>query len=166
MVKKIPQEVIEILQKLETAGFEAYIVGGCVRDLIMENPPAGGPKDWDITTNAKPEDILKIFPDSFYENKFGTVGIKVEPFIKNGNAGKKHDVIEVTTYRIESKYSDKRRPDKVEFAKTLEEDLSRRDFTINAIALRITNLQNYEPVQAIILRLLIYSMGRKILRKK
>jgi poly(A) polymerase/tRNA nucleotidyltransferase (CCA-adding enzyme) len=135
MLKKIPKEVIEVLQKLENAGFEAYIVGGCVRDLIVGKVP----KDWDVTTNAKPEDILKIFPDSFYENEFGTVGVKFEPFIKNGNIAKKHDVIEVTTYRIESKYSDKRRPDKVEFAKTLEEDLGRRDFTINAIALRITN---------------------------
>ncbi len=81
--------------------------------------------------------MQKIFPDSFYENEFGTVGVKVKPFIKNGNPNREHDVIEVTTYRIESKYSDKRRPDKVEFAKTLEEDLSRRDFTINAIALKL-----------------------------
>ncbi len=143
MVKKIPQEVIEILQKLETAGFEAYIVGGCVRDLIMENPPVGGPKDWDVTTNAKPEDILKIFPDSFYENEFGTVGIKVSNVhIKRRSGNRKHDVIEVTTYRVESKYSDQRRPDEVRFAKTLEEDLGRRDFTINAIALQLRILQN------------------------
>jgi len=137
MKNKIPKEVKNILQKLEQSGFEAYIVGGCVRDLLMENPPAGGPKDWDITTNAKPEKIQKIFSDSFYENEFGTVGVKVKPFIKNGNPDREHDVIEVTTHRIESKYSDKRRPDSVKFAKTLEEDLSRRDFTINAIALKI-----------------------------
>jgi tRNA nucleotidyltransferase (CCA-adding enzyme) len=133
MLKKIPKEVIEVLQKLEESGFEAFIVGGCVRDLLADRIP----KDWDVATNAKPEEVQKIFPDSFYENEFGTVGVKVEPFIKNGNPDRKHDVIEVTTYRIESKYSDKRRPDKVEFAKTLEEDLSRRDFTINAIALKI-----------------------------
>lgn len=135
MLKKIPKEVIEVLQKLEESDFEAFIVGGCVRDIIAERMP----KDWDVATNAKPDEVQKIFPDSFYENEFGTVGVKVEPFIKNGNDKKEHDVIEVTTYRIESKYSDKRRPDKVEFARTLEEDLSRRDFTINAIALKITS---------------------------
>ncbi len=133
MLKKIPTQVIEVLQKLEQSGFEAFIVGGCVRDLLVNKIP----HDWDVATNAKPEEVQKIFPDSFYENEFGTVGVKVELFIKNGNMEKGHDVIEVTTYRIESKYSDKRRPDKVEFAKTLEEDLSRRDFTINAIALKL-----------------------------
>jgi len=134
MIKKIPKQVIEVLEKIEAEGFEAYIVGGCVRDLIMGRTP----KDWDIATSAKPEEIQKLFPDSFYENEFGTVGVKVERFIDNGS-GREHDVIEVTTYRIESKYSDKRRPDAVNFAKTLEEDLSRRDFTMNAIALRIVN---------------------------
>jgi len=317
MVRKIPQPIINIIQKLETAGFEAFVVGGCVRDLLMNVEP----KDWDVTTNAKPEEVMKIFPDSFYENKFGTVGIKIDPmfpvitreiniekdkekkaieiakkylkeikcpihnidhaenvvkniseisknykevnsdilelagyfhdvgrvnyedkrhveesqkilerelgkifdhnitkilssiiyhgpgkaksleeeilreadlidgisswrieralkndidghikWIKNDYQGliekvvlKKGkdllgsiirkankilkielamsssptDVVEVTTYRIESKYSDKRRPDKVKFAKTLKEDLSRRDFTINALALKI-----------------------------
>ena len=118
---------------IEKNKFEAYIVGGCVRDLIMDNPDSSGPKDWDITTNAKPEEILKIFPDSFYENEFGTVGVK----IKEGDKTK--EVVEVTTYRIESKYSDRRRPDEIKFAKTLEEDLSRRDFTMNALALKIRN---------------------------
>jgi tRNA nucleotidyltransferase (CCA-adding enzyme) len=149
MVKNIPKQIIEIIQRLEAAGFEAYVVGGCVRDLLMEqelrrasrseSDRSVGPKDWDVTTNAKPEEVMKIFstyvpPDgtsadkagSFYENKFGTVGVKSDI-----------GVVEVTTYRIESKYSDKRRPDKVKFAKTLEEDLSRRDFTINALALKI-----------------------------
>ncbi|OGI25124.1 MAG: hypothetical protein A3J76_02825 [Candidatus Moranbacteria bacterium RBG_13_45_13] len=136
MIKKIPQSIIEIVQKLETAGFEAFVVGGCVRDLLLEqelrrasrseSDRSVGPKDWDVTTNAKPEEIMKIFSDSFYENKFGTVGVKLEI-----------GVVEVTTYRIESKYSDKRRPDKVKFAKALEEDLSRRDFTINALALKL-----------------------------
>jgi len=143
MISKIPKSIIEIIQKLEAAGFEAFVVGGCVRDLLLEEDlrrasrsesdlrrfsRSVGPKDWDATTNAKPEEVMKIFPDSFYENDFGTVGIKSEI-----------GVVEVTTFRIESKYSDKRRPDKVKFAKTLEEDLSRRDFTINALALRIAN---------------------------
>ncbi len=122
MTSKIPKPIIEIIRKLEAADFEAYVVGGCVRDLLEDIEP----KDWDVTTSAKPEEVIKVFPDSFYENKFGTVGVKSET-----------GVVEITTYRIESKYSDKRRPDKVEFAKTLEEDLSRRDFTINALALRI-----------------------------
>jgi tRNA nucleotidyltransferase (CCA-adding enzyme) len=148
MMRKIPQPVTNIIRKLEAAGFEAFVVGGCVRDLLMDI----GPKDWDVTTNAKPEEIVKIFPDSFYENKFGTVGIKIKNQkskikITNQNAkineSQKQEsiteVVEVTTYRIESKYSDKRHPDEVKFANTLEEDLSRRDFTINALALKITN---------------------------
>ncbi|OGI16348.1 MAG: hypothetical protein A2Z52_00655 [Candidatus Moranbacteria bacterium RBG_19FT_COMBO_42_6] len=135
MIKKIPKQVIEVLEKIGASGFEAYIVGGCVRDLLMDRIP----KDWDITTSAKPEEIQKLFSDSFYENDFGTVGVKTEKFLPNGNPEREHDVIEVTTYRIESKYSDKRRPDKVAFAETLEEDLSRRDFTMNAIALRVHN---------------------------
>ncbi len=140
MINKIPQQVLEVLQKIEQERYEAYIVGGCVRDLIMDIEP----KDWDVTTNAKPEELLKIFPDSFYENDFGTVGVKVEKFIENGfvNPNREHDVVEVTTYRIETTYSDRRRPDEVKFAETLEEDLSRRDFTMNAVALRITNNTN------------------------
>jgi len=134
MIKKIPKEVIEVLEKIEANGFESYIVGGCVRDLIMDRIP----KDWDITTSAKPEEIQKIFPDSFYENDFGTVGVKVPRFISNG-PDREYDIVEVTTFRIESKYSDKRRPDAVKFAETLEEDLGRRDFSMNAIALRINN---------------------------
>lgn len=127
MIKKIPKPVVEVLKKIEKAGLEAYIVGGCVRDLIMGKVP----KDWDVTTNAKPEEVLKIFPDSFYENNFGTVGIKIKEKEKTVS------VIEITTYRTESKYSDKRHPDKIKFAETLEKDLSRRDFTVNALAIKI-----------------------------
>lgn len=124
---KIPQKIENILKQFVDAGYEAYIVGGCVRDLLL----AKTPKDWDITTNAKPEEIQKIFPDSFYENQFGTVGIK----IKDGD--KTSEVVEATTYRIESKYSDKRHPDEIKFADKLEDDLKRRDFTINALAMDI-----------------------------
>jgi len=133
MLNKIPIQVQNVLTELEKNNFESYIVGGCVRDLLLGK----NPKDWDVTTNAKPEEVQKIFVDSFYENKFGTVGVKVEPFMKEGKEGREHDVIEVTTYRIESKYSDKRHPDEVRFAETLKEDLSRRDFTVNALALKI-----------------------------
>jgi len=87
------------------------------------------PQDWDVTTNAKPEEVQKIFPDSFYENEFGTVGVKTD------SEDETLKVIEVTTYRVESKYTDKRHPDEVRFAKRLEDDLKRRDFTINALAM-------------------------------
>ena len=70
--QKIPQEIIDIAQKLYQNGFEAYLVGGCVRDLLLDISP----KDWDITTNAKPIEIQKIFENSVYENEFGTVAIK------------------------------------------------------------------------------------------
>lgn len=133
MITKIPQPVLETLQTLQKAGFEAFIVGGCVRDLLLDR----NPKDWDITTNAKPEETQTIFPDSFYENDFGTVGVKVIPFLLNGKPDREHDIIEVTTYRIESDYEDKRRPKNVSFTHSLEEDLARRDFTINAIALSV-----------------------------
>lgn len=142
MLTKIPKPVIEVLRQIEKAGFEGFIVGGCVRDLLMDREP----KDWDITTNAVPEKILEMFPDSFYENDFGTVGVKVEKFLKNGKEDREHDVVEVTTYRIESQYSDLRRPDEVKFAKTLEEDLSRRDFTMNAVALKLKDEDGFEIV--------------------
>jgi tRNA nucleotidyltransferase (CCA-adding enzyme) len=121
----VPSEVSETAAKLAKAGFEAFLVGGCVRDLLLGRTP----KDWDIATNAKPDEIQKIFEDTVYENEFGTVGVKTE------SEDPKLKVIEVTTYRIEGKYTDKRHPDEVAFAKTIQEDLSRRDFTVNAMAM-------------------------------
>lgn len=123
----VPEEVKKIGEQLQASGFEAFLVGGCVRDILLEKEP----KDWDVATNATPEQIQHIFPDSVYENQFGTVGVKTEsenPTLK---------IIEITTYRLEGKYSDKRHPDEVTFAKTIEEDLSRRDFTVNALALSL-----------------------------
>ncbi|MFA7216510.1 MAG: CCA tRNA nucleotidyltransferase [Candidatus Paceibacterota bacterium] len=121
----IPKEVSYVTEELEKAGFEAFLVGGCVRDLILGKKP----KDWDVTTNATPEEISPIFKDTFYENDFGTVGIVNEdvddPSLK---------VIEVTPYRVESGYSDNRHPDKVSFSQNIEDDLQRRDFTMNALA--------------------------------
>ncbi|MDP2655856.1 MAG: HD domain-containing protein [bacterium] len=125
MQYRIPNEVSTVSNGLRKAGFEAYLVGGCVRDIIIGLEP----KDWDITTNASPEQIQAIFPDSFYENEYGTVGVKTV------SEDSRLAIIEVTPYRTESGYSDKRRPDKVEFGTSLLEDLARRDFTINAIAL-------------------------------
>jgi poly(A) polymerase/tRNA nucleotidyltransferase (CCA-adding enzyme) len=126
---EIPREVKLIVDELKKNGFEAYVVGGCVRDFLRGIEP----EDWDITTNAKPEEIMKIFPKSFYENRFLTVTVLTEsenPRLKE---------IEITTFRKEAKYTDKRHPDEVKFAKTLEEDLARRDFTVNAMALEIQN---------------------------
>ena len=120
----LPKEVKEVISKLTKAGFEAYVVGGCVRDLFLKKEP----DDWDVATSATPEEIQNLFPNSFYENKFFTVTI----LTKSKNP--KMQEIEVTTFRAEFEYTDKRRPGRVEYAKSLEEDVSRRDFTINAIA--------------------------------
>ncbi len=131
----IPQEVHDTIDTLQNSGYQAYLVGGCVRDLVIGIKP----KDWDVATNAKPEEVQKLFPDSVYENTFGTVGVKTE------SADKTVKVIEVTTFRIEGKYTDKRHPDEITFAKTIEEDLSRRDFTINALALDVASNKIIDP---------------------
>ncbi|MDP3763719.1 MAG: CCA tRNA nucleotidyltransferase, partial [bacterium] len=121
----LPNEVKNIIEKLEKAGYQGFAVGGCVRDLLLDKEP----KDWDITTNAKPEDIQKIFPENTYENTFGTIAVKT------GSEDPTLALVEVTPYRIEGKYTDKRHPDEIKFAEKLEDDLSRRDFTVNAMAL-------------------------------
>ena len=120
----VPKEILSVAETLQKNNFEAYLVGGCTRDLFMGRKP----KDWDITTNAKPEEIQKLFKETFYENDYGTVGIVTD----TNDATLK--VVEVTPYRIESAYADKRRPDAVVWSNKLEDDLKRRDFTINAIA--------------------------------
>ena len=125
---EIPKEVQHIADTLESRGFEAYLVGGCVRDLLIGKKP----KDWDVTTNAHPLEIESLFPETYINNEYGTVGVvnkeTEDPTLK---------VVEVTPYRTESEYSDSRRPDSVEFGVSLEEDLKRRDFTVNAIAYRL-----------------------------
>ncbi len=126
----MPAPVEFILQELNRCGYEAYIVGGCVRDRFLGNDP----HDWDICTSATPDKIMEVFP---YEKiiptglKHGTVTILIND-----------DPYEVTTYRIDGKYTDSRRPDNVYFTDSLVEDLQRRDFTINAMA--------YSPVSGII----------------
>ena len=123
----IPQEIQIILSKIQKSGFEAFVVGGSVRDFLLGKKP----KDWDITTNAKPEEIQKIFPKSFYNNTFGTVTV-INKEIEDESLKN----IEITTYRIDEGYSDRRHPDEVKFTSNLKEDLARRDFTINAMALQ------------------------------
>ena len=124
MKDRVPLEVRTITAKLREAGFDAYLVGGCVRDMLLNKAP----KDWDVTTNATPPKLQELFPDSFYENDFGTVGVKT------GSEDSSLSIVEVTPYRTEGEYRDKRRPESVTFGDNLEEDLARRDFTINAIA--------------------------------
>lgn len=121
---KISQPVKTILETLQKKGFDAFVVGGCVRDVLRKQEP----QDWDIATSANPEQISKLFKQSFINNDFGTVTVVTnskKPALKE---------IEVTPFRIEEGYTDKRHPDKIKWAKTINEDLSRRDFTINAIA--------------------------------
>ncbi len=161
----IPKEIVDVVKNLKNKGFEAFLVGGCVRDLFLEKKI----NDWDITTNANPDEIQEIFEHTFYENDFGTVGVvndsikdeveslenelenlknqekeaeneqKSEFFDKISEIEQKIaekkvlEVVEVTPYRVESTYSDNRRPDEVKFSKKLEDDLKRRDFTINAL---------------------------------
>lgn len=127
----VPKEAIMVIAVLQGAGYEAFLVGGCVRDLIMGIKP----KDYDVTTNATPEQIIALFPKTFYENTYGTVGV-----VTCGEEGlpvcsdETIKIIEVTPYRLETTYSDNRHPDEVVWSNNIEDDLKRRDFTCNAIA--------------------------------
>ena len=132
----IPEEVSHVTKALRGANFEAYLVGGCVRDLFMGKKP----KDWDITTNATPEEIIPLFSKTFYENKFGTVAV-----INEETEEESLKIIEITPYRLESSYSDHRRPDEVVFSQQIQDDLKRRDFTINAIAYNDENAEIVDP---------------------
>lgn len=124
MIISLPTNVNKIIDTLYNAGYEAYAVGGCIRDSILSK----NPYDWDITTNARPEEVKKLFPKTLDTGiKHGTVSI----LFKENNQFKSY---EVTTYRCDGLYSDGRHPDDVTFVNNLHEDLARRDFTINAIA--------------------------------
>ncbi len=126
--KKIPKDVLEIIDAIEHAGYEAYIVGGCVRDMLMNRHP----HDFDITTSAKPSEIKQIFRRTYDTGiKHGTVTVILSD-----------EHYEVTTYRIEGEYKDFRRPEQVDFVEDITLDLSRRDFTMNAIA--------YHPIRGFI----------------
>ena len=124
----LPKQAKDLMDKVKKAGYVCFAVGGCVRDMILGNQTG----DWDFTTDAKPEEIQKLFPDSYYDNKFGTVGI---PIYKNPKSVKdQYAIYEITTFRSERGYSDFRHPDEVVFGSTLSEDLQRRDFTMNSLA--------------------------------
>lgn len=118
---QVPADVERVVARLVAAGHEAYVVGGCVRDALR----GVDPHDWDVATSATPEEIQKVFRHSLYLNRFGTV------VVRQGD----HE-IEVTTYRVEADYADHRHPTAVAFTDSLHEDLSRRDFTMNAMAWR------------------------------
>jgi len=115
----LPKDIAKFMQVFEKKKYQIYLVGGAVRNLLLDTST----DNWDFTTNVTPEEILKMFPDSFYNNIYGTVTIPQKPLL-----------LEVTPFRLESDYQDNRHPEKIKWAKTLEEDLARRDFTINAIA--------------------------------
>ena len=155
MEAKLPPFVKKIVNTLEKDGREIYIVGGVVRDLVIGRPSL----DWDFTTDAAPEIIMALFPDSYYDNKFGTVGVVNPEEKKSLEEAKDHKhapltdyyhyqlpVYEITTFRKEGHYSDKRHPDEVVWGKTLEEDLVRRDFTMNAMALKAAKGQDLSNV--------------------
>ena len=119
-ITESPEHIAFILKKLASEGFEAFLVGGCVRDAVMGRPV----HDWDLATSATPVDVARLFEKSILTGeKFGTVTVVVQEC-----------PVEVTTFRTEGEYLDGRRPESVEFVSSLEEDLSRRDFTINAMA--------------------------------
>ena len=151
----IPKEVRAAVAILEGAGFEAYLVGGCVRDLLLGRAP----QDWDVTTSARPEKIQELFPKSFYENKFGTVSVLTE------SEDPRLRAIEITPYRLEGKYSDKRHPDEIKFADNLKDALTRRFFTINAIALTLAEVQPRKPLTRLTLVIDPFN-GQKDLEEK
>ncbi len=147
----IPPQIRQLIFTFERHGYEIYIVGGVVRDIMLRRPLV----DWDMTTNATPEEMLAMIPDSFYDNKYGTVGVK--------NESKPY---EITTFRTERGYADARHPDEISWGKTLEEDLSRRDFTINAMALRHMPQTSMDPGAATPFELIDLYGGEKDIKDK
>jgi tRNA nucleotidyltransferase/poly(A) polymerase len=127
----LPDFVVSFMDTFRKAGFEIYLVGGPVRNLLLQKPI----NNWDLTTNAQPEEIQKLFSDSVYNNDYGTVIIPLEI------AGNEEKIIfEVTPFRTEGTYSDGRHPDDIIWANSINDDLVRRDFTINALAYDGENL--------------------------
>lgn len=145
---QLPEEVKAILERFTKAGFEIYIVGGAVRDLILGRAVP----DWDFTTNAKPEEILHVLPEGFYNNQFGTVGVQSSVLRDQSSENSivsedrrlttDDSIFEITTMREEHEYKDFRHPENVQWTDDIRKDLARRDFTINAIALGPSTTQD------------------------
>ncbi len=114
-----PPSVLAALDRLWMAGHAAYVVGGSLRDILLAREPL----DWDLASNARPDRLAELFPGAVYENRFGTVAVRVDG-----------DLLEITTFRTDHEYADFRRPHRVEFGDSIEHDLARRDFTVNAMA--------------------------------
>ena len=133
-IQKIPEFVKHVSQTLFNAGYQSFIVGGSVRDLALGKEP----KDWDITTSATPDQIIELFEKTVYENVFGTVLVVDQSVTETENYSENSvSSVEVTPFRQEGKYTDRRHPDNVVFSTKIEDDLMRRDFTINALAYNI-----------------------------
>ena len=157
-VKLIPGYILDIAERLQENGYHAYLVGGSIRDVLLGKVP----DDFDIATNAYPEEVMKVFPKSIPTGaKFGTITVVAEDEL-----GERYEV-QLTTYRSEADYVGGRWPSKVEFSRNIEDDLSRRDFTINAMAL---NLQRFDeknpPVEELIIDLFggLLDLNRKLIR--
>jgi len=131
---KLPKNVIDLMKVFSKKGHKIFVVGGAVRDMLLDRQT----DNWDFTTSAAPEQILKMFPAAFYNNNYGTVSIPKKEKSDNGTI--KRLVFEVTPFRKEGAYGDSRHPGEISWAKTIEEDLGRRDFTIGAIAYDGTNI--------------------------
>ncbi|MBP8591261.1 HD domain-containing protein [Candidatus Shapirobacteria bacterium] len=149
----LPPEIKAIFEKFSQAGWEIYLVGGAVRDMLLGKKEIN---NWDFTTNACPEKIQSLFEESFYDNQYGTVKIPHPKFTP----------IEITTYRHEKGYRDFRHPDQIFWGKTIEEDLSRRDFTIDAIALGLVEPLPKAKDQRPTTKLIDPFGGQKDLEKK
>lgn len=119
LAEAIPADVVEVIEALRAGGHAGYVVGGSLRDVVLGRAP----HDWDLATDARPERILELFPAAVYENAFGTVAVRHAS-----------QTFEITTFRRDHDYADFRRPHRVEFGDTIEVDLARRDFTVNAMA--------------------------------
>src|SRR3990167_7276511 len=128
---KLPNVVLDFFSAFHKNNYQIYLVGGAVRDLLLNKKPEEMGDNWDFATNATPEEILKLFPKGIYENKYGTVLILINDQQSTINNS---IIFEITPFRKESDYVDYRHPEKIEWAKTIVEDLARRDFTINSIA--------------------------------
>lgn len=143
----ISKTVSDFMNIFKKNRFQIYIVGGAVRDLLLNSSKQE--LNWDFATSAKPEEVLKLFPDAYYNNQYGTVTI---PTTNNV-------IFEVTTFRKESQYKDFRHPQQLKWAKTIEEDLARRDFTINAFAYDGTNILDFYHGQKHLKDKLIVAVG-------